>query len=315
MPPTPRPEPPTFDPRLRRHRTAWAPRAWTCRRRPGRVVANVGTTSEVDAPVGARASPGCPTCPSRARSGTGKTWLALGVLAVAAVVGGLWAVPKLMQPRPEVASAPPPATPDPAAAPEATAPGANPYARSGLGDLRPARRRPRRRPLAVRPPRPRPERRRRPRRLAVPPSPPPSRRRPPPSRPRPRPPRRRAGRFATSVRPRRAEPPDHGHRRRDASGGRRPPAPPSSRAPPRRFPRRPIPVRRCSGCTCARRPSGADVLIDGQVEGKTPFQRRIFDPNRTYALTVRKRGLRAGRALDERHRRVGEEGQPADLHA
>ena len=38
-------------------------------------------------------------------------------------------------------------------------------------------------------------------------------------------------------------------------------------------------------------PSGADVLIDGQVEGKTPFQRRIFDPNRTYALTIRKAGF------------------------
>ncbi|HEY0708601.1 MAG TPA: TIGR02266 family protein, partial [Polyangia bacterium] len=38
-------------------------------------------------------------------------------------------------------------------------------------------------------------------------------------------------------------------------------------------------------------PSGADVLIDGQVEGKTPFQRRIFDPARTYALTVRKAGF------------------------
>ena len=38
-------------------------------------------------------------------------------------------------------------------------------------------------------------------------------------------------------------------------------------------------------------PAGADVLIDGQVEGKTPFQRRIFDPNRTYALTIRKAGF------------------------
>jgi hypothetical protein len=38
-------------------------------------------------------------------------------------------------------------------------------------------------------------------------------------------------------------------------------------------------------------PAGADVLIDGQVEGKTPFQRRIFDPNRNYALTIRKAGF------------------------
>jgi uncharacterized protein (TIGR02266 family) len=38
-------------------------------------------------------------------------------------------------------------------------------------------------------------------------------------------------------------------------------------------------------------PAGADVLIDGQVEGKTPFQRRIFDPNRTYALSIRKPGF------------------------
>ncbi|HEY0715095.1 MAG TPA: PEGA domain-containing protein [Polyangia bacterium] len=40
-------------------------------------------------------------------------------------------------------------------------------------------------------------------------------------------------------------------------------------------------------------PTGADVLIDGQVEGKTPFQRRIFDPGRSYALTVRKAGFTA----------------------
>ena len=38
-------------------------------------------------------------------------------------------------------------------------------------------------------------------------------------------------------------------------------------------------------------PTGADVLIDGQSEGKTPFQRRIFDPNRTYTLVVRKPGF------------------------
>jgi uncharacterized protein (TIGR02266 family) len=38
-------------------------------------------------------------------------------------------------------------------------------------------------------------------------------------------------------------------------------------------------------------PSGADVLIDGQIEGKTPFQRRIFDPARSYTLVVRKAGF------------------------
>ena len=38
-------------------------------------------------------------------------------------------------------------------------------------------------------------------------------------------------------------------------------------------------------------PSGAEVLIDGQVEGKTPFQRRIFDPTRSYTLLVRKGGF------------------------
>jgi hypothetical protein len=37
-------------------------------------------------------------------------------------------------------------------------------------------------------------------------------------------------------------------------------------------------------------PPGAEVLIDGQVEGQTPFQRRIFDTSRPYALTVRKAG-------------------------
>lgn len=38
-------------------------------------------------------------------------------------------------------------------------------------------------------------------------------------------------------------------------------------------------------------PSSAEVLIDGQVEGKTPFQRRIFDPTRSYTLLVRKGGF------------------------
>ena len=38
-------------------------------------------------------------------------------------------------------------------------------------------------------------------------------------------------------------------------------------------------------------PAGAEVLIDGQVEGKTPFERRLFDPTRPYALTVRKGGF------------------------
>jgi uncharacterized protein (TIGR02266 family) len=38
-------------------------------------------------------------------------------------------------------------------------------------------------------------------------------------------------------------------------------------------------------------PTGADVLIDGQVEGKTPFQRRIFDASRPYALAIRKAGF------------------------
>jgi hypothetical protein len=38
-------------------------------------------------------------------------------------------------------------------------------------------------------------------------------------------------------------------------------------------------------------PAGAEVLIDGQVEGKTPFERRLFDPTRPYALTVRKPGF------------------------
>jgi hypothetical protein len=38
-------------------------------------------------------------------------------------------------------------------------------------------------------------------------------------------------------------------------------------------------------------PRGAEVLIDGQLEGRTPFQRRIFDTTRPYALTVRKPGF------------------------
>jgi hypothetical protein len=38
-------------------------------------------------------------------------------------------------------------------------------------------------------------------------------------------------------------------------------------------------------------PRGAEVLIDGQLEGRTPFLRRIFDTTRPYALTVRKPGF------------------------
>jgi uncharacterized protein (TIGR02266 family) len=37
-------------------------------------------------------------------------------------------------------------------------------------------------------------------------------------------------------------------------------------------------------------PAGAEVLIDGQAEGKTPFERRLLDPTRPYALTLRKPG-------------------------
>lgn len=38
-------------------------------------------------------------------------------------------------------------------------------------------------------------------------------------------------------------------------------------------------------------PAGAEVLIDGQSEGKTPFERRIFDPTRAYAVILRKAGF------------------------
>lgn len=38
-------------------------------------------------------------------------------------------------------------------------------------------------------------------------------------------------------------------------------------------------------------PPGADVFIDGELEGKTPFQRRIFDSTRPYAVSVRKEGF------------------------
>ena len=109
--PTPRPEPPMFVPPpppsqgLGPEGLDMPTPAWP-------MVANVGSTSEVDAPSVLSES-GMSDLPDEPRrSGTGKTWLALGVLAVAAVVGGLWAVPKLMQPRPEVASAPPPAAPE-----------------------------------------------------------------------------------------------------------------------------------------------------------------------------------------------------------
>ena len=38
-------------------------------------------------------------------------------------------------------------------------------------------------------------------------------------------------------------------------------------------------------------PTGADVLIDGQAVGKTPFQGKDIDPAAPHALTVRKEGF------------------------
>jgi serine/threonine-protein kinase len=37
-------------------------------------------------------------------------------------------------------------------------------------------------------------------------------------------------------------------------------------------------------------PSGAQVLIDGEPMGQTPFQRRILDTEKNHAVTVRKPG-------------------------
>ncbi len=37
-------------------------------------------------------------------------------------------------------------------------------------------------------------------------------------------------------------------------------------------------------------PAGADVMVDGQLQGKTPFQKRIMDIKGPYAITVRKEG-------------------------
>ena len=44
-------------------------------------------------------------------------------------------------------------------------------------------------------------------------------------------------------------------------------------------------------------PSGADVFIDGEREGQTPFQRRIFDSTRPYAISVRKEGFEANERM------------------
>jgi hypothetical protein len=38
-------------------------------------------------------------------------------------------------------------------------------------------------------------------------------------------------------------------------------------------------------------PPGAFVIIDGQAEGRTPFQRRIFDSGRSYKITLNKPGF------------------------
>jgi uncharacterized protein (TIGR02266 family) len=38
-------------------------------------------------------------------------------------------------------------------------------------------------------------------------------------------------------------------------------------------------------------PPGADVFVDGELEGQTPFQRRIFDSSRPYAVSIRKEGF------------------------
>lgn len=37
-------------------------------------------------------------------------------------------------------------------------------------------------------------------------------------------------------------------------------------------------------------PMGAEVLLDGELQGKTPFQRRIFDPGRSYNVIVQRAG-------------------------
>ena len=320
--PTPRPEPPTLRRRRRRRRKACGPRAWTCRRRPGRWWAeSLGHHVRGGRARRCSASPGSSDMPEPRRSGTGKTWLALGVLAVAAVVGGLWAVPKLMQPRPEVASAPPPAAPEPAPAPEATAPGANPYAPSGTAPApaRPRRPRPPHRGAAAAPRRgARPEPPPAAAAGGAPPPPPPAAPAAADAGPARRPPRRRAARFATSVRlaaaPSRPTtviageaPPGgrwpgsrHRHRRR---AGRRPGDPHAGRS--RRGGVLAVRAHDASrGRRADRRPGRGQDAVPAAHLRSQPHLRAHHSQG----------GLRAGRALDERHRSVGEEGQPAHLH-
>ncbi|MDX2023194.1 MAG: TIGR02266 family protein [Deltaproteobacteria bacterium] len=44
-------------------------------------------------------------------------------------------------------------------------------------------------------------------------------------------------------------------------------------------------------------PPGADVYLDGELEGQTPFQRRIFDSTRPYAISVRKEGFESAERM------------------
>jgi uncharacterized protein (TIGR02266 family) len=232
---------------------------------------------------------------SRRRGGTGKTWLALALAAGAVVVGALWVFPRVMNRGAQVGSAEPVATADPAAPPPAI-PGAPPAALPPAAAVAPASAPT---PPAGAPPPAAPAAAGEPPKAApgaaaapvVAQAPPPAAAAPAAA---PTPPPARPARRIRNVGPLKRSPPPEPRAEAEspppvsdpvAAAG----APPGAAgAPP---PAAEPGADEVFWLSVRSTPPGADVLIDGQVEGKTPFQRRIFDPNRSYALTIRKPGF------------------------
>jgi uncharacterized protein (TIGR02266 family) len=203
------------------------------------------------------------------KSGKGKAVLIVGLVAAAVVAGGIYGYPKLTQqaapPAPPVATAPaaapaeppPPAAGEPTAAPAPTAEPAAPVA-AAAPDPAAAPAAPAEPVVAAKPAA----------KAAPAPAPRPA---------APKAPRRSASEIIAEARARELG---------SAAGAETPAAEAAGEGDP----------ASSSGeevywLYVRSTPTGADVLIDGQVEGKTPFQRRIFDTTRPYALTIRKGGF------------------------
>ena len=246
---------------------------------------------------------------SARRGGTAKIWLGLAVVAIAAVVGGLWIVKPKTEPAPVATAPAEPAPAEPAAGaaapgtPPAAAPASPPVAAPGT---EPAAGSPPAPAAAGQPPPPAqaaaPTETPGSAPAATPPAEAPPAASPPAAavatnepaapasaKPAARPPRkvRNIGPPRRPAEPEETAPVVASETSPTTAPGAEPSAAPGS-------PGIPTPAESAEDVFWLHvrsTPAGADVLIDGQVEGKTPFDRRIFDPNRTYALTIRKPGF------------------------